>query len=281
MKRLLLIFLTVLVAAACREAHFPEDDGAVDEMVVEGWIDSGMPPIVFVSAPVKAVDNLQSATSLSDVNLRHARVSVECDGKTYPLTCRYSEAFFLRFYFTTNDLRGEVGKTYRLKVEYRDMVAEAVTTITQPKELEGIGVEPEEPGSDMYSIKASLHNNSGEELYYKFFVWNTNRDSSYASSYSETFSSEGREEDVCVTVKGGAHISGEETEYSFHKGDVVKVKLATMDSDAFDFWRNFDQNSTCLRFPVISVYRNCRGNVSGALGYWVGYGIKEYTVCVE
>lgn len=280
MKKAVLICLAVILAASCRKAYFPEE-AEMDTMVVEGWIDSGMPPIVFVSTPVKAVDNLRASTSLSDVNLRHAKVTIECDGQTYPLTCRYSEAYFLRFYFTTSELIGEVGRSYHLRVEYLDDVAEAVATITPPKEIDKLTVVRAENEPDSYSIQAYLHNDTSKREYFKFFVWNTTEDSSYASSFSETFSNEGAAEEVCVTVKGSTRLTTEGAEVNFHKGDTVKVKLATMNSEAFEFWKGFDQNSTCLRFPIISVFRNCQGNVNGALGYWIGYGTNEYTVCVE
>lgn len=281
MRKFLYILFASIVLSACDEAFIPDSGEAQPPLVIEGWIDSGYPPIVFVSSAILAVEGAEKPVDMQESVLRHAKVSVECDGKTYPLTCRYSDSYLTRFYFTTSELCGEAGKTYSLKVEFKGRTATAVTSILPPTPVELFEVEESSTTEGLYSIFATIENNPATVSYHKFFVWDTNVETAYASSYSKTFSNEGAGDRYRISVKRAVRLPDLEGDIEYNMGDVVKVKFATMDEDAFRFWSNYDQNAFCLRLPIISVYRNSRGNVNGALGYWIGYGVSEYEICIR
>ena len=60
----------------------------------------------------------------------------------------------------------------------------------------------------------------------------------------------------------------------FHRGDRVAVKLATLEEPMYDFWSQYTNiyNSTGTMIPTTP--DNLAGNVTGAIGYWAGYGIS-------
>jgi len=62
------------------------------------------------------------------------------------------------------------------------------------------------------------------------------------------------------------------------ENDTVMVKFTAIDDDAYEFWRNFEDMADLSRNPLFPVVKNLHSNVSGALGYWFGYGSTFYLV---
>ena len=63
--------------------------------------------------------------------------------------------------------------------------------------------------------------------------------------------------------------------------DKVWVKLATLDDASYDFWRSFEDLVALSRVPLMPVAENLKSNVTGALGYWCGYGSEVYSVSID
>lgn len=57
-----------------------------------------------------------------------------------------------------------------------------------------------------------------------------------------------------------------------HPGDTIALKLATMERPLYEFWSSF-ANYESSAGTVFSAPTNVKGNVTGAIGYWAGYGI--------
>lgn len=72
---------------------------------------------------------------------RDAVVTVSDGEKTVQLEGQVNLGIFPPYYFTTTQMKGEVGKTYTLRVEYQDYVATASTTIPQPVPIEKLYVD--------------------------------------------------------------------------------------------------------------------------------------------
>ena len=70
-------------------------------------------------------------------------------------------------------------------------------------------------------------------------------------------------------------------EYYYSMGDSVNFKLASLESNAYEFWYKFDENNMFSHVALMPYYNNLVGNISGGLGYWFGYGIKKYQLRIE
>ena len=58
----------------------------------------------------------------------------------------------------------------------------------------------------------------------------------------------------------------------FHAGDVVRVKLCTMDEASYRYWKDYEALSTLSNNPFFPMTTNPTSNMVGAYGYWAGYG---------
>lgn len=280
MRRIPVILTIMLLSALSCTKEGPEKAGD-SQLVIEGWIESGKAPVVFVTASIEASTEKRKISDLSDNILRYAKVSVEHDGTVYPLSARLKDSYFLKSYFTSGRVIGEVGGEYRLRVEWDGKVATAVTTVPEPRELITIRAEQASISDTLFTIKASFYDNPQKKEYYKFFTRVNSLGESYSPAYLGDF--EGTESDYRfdVSVNKGSHLPEVSSEIYFKRGDDVSVKFATSDSISYNFWKNFEQNSLASIIPIVTYFGNCEGNIEGGLGYWAGYGITEYNLCVE
>lgn len=277
--RLSIILLIASVSFSCSKSV--EQPSFDPPLVVEGWIESGKTPVVMLTSGIEASPEKRTYESLTDEVLRYAKVSIEHNGRIYPLSSRLSDEFTLQNYYTTGDLRGEVGQTYRLDVEWNGKKASAVTTIPEPVPIQSLEVAPVGSGDSLFVFKAKLKNKLPEIGYYKFFTRIANRRPGFFPALMGTFSNLDRTDPIEYTVQGGLEFFDENGLAYFHRHDTVSVKLATMEEPLFRFWREVEQNALCAVLPAVTFNSNIPSNVEGAKGYWAGYGITEETLCVE
>ena len=138
MYRLLFPLLLVFFCLSCEETEVKQ---APAQLVVEGWIDSGGFPIVKLTTTVPISKRLQSTDSLDRFLLRWAKVTVSDGTREVVLTGMPHRDYFPPYIYTTSDMRGEVGKTYTLRVDFQNFHAHAVTTIPKPVGLTSIKAE--------------------------------------------------------------------------------------------------------------------------------------------
>lgn len=280
MFKRIIISLTLLLSLLSCGKEGPSRAGD-SQLVIEGWIESGKAPVVFVSSSIEASLEKRELMELSDKILRYAKVTVEHDGTVYPLSARLSQTYFLRNYFTSGRVVGKVGEEYRLRVEWDGKVATATTVVPQPRDLDTLMIVPSEASDTLFAVKARFHDNPGRKEYYKFFSKVVEDGTGYGPSYLGDFEGTAGDYNFDVFVNRSSHLPKIFSEIYYKKGENVYVKFATCDETIYSFWKNFEENSMSSIMPVVMYFGNCRGNIEGGLGYWAGYGIKEYSICVK
>lgn len=276
MRRLLLYLSAVLAFQACGNDRLESD--SIEELVVEGWIESGHAPVVLVSSSLPVSSTPQPVSDITEHILRYAEVYIEHDGGREYLTARLSDRFMIRNYFTSPTLRGEPGRTYRLHVSWLDYEASAVCTIPEPVAIDTAYFE-KAVGDASYVAKMSFHNDPAAGRYYQTFLRTGASSNAYRAVYFTTL--DGAAVDTYVTETFMKPVSGslfntadflDLKDVYLHPGDTVALKLATIERPMFDFWSSFADYENSAG-TVLSVPTNVKGNVTGAVGYWAGYGI--------
>ena len=67
----------------------------------------------------------------------------------------------------------------------------------------------------------------------------------------------------------------------FSKSDTVVVKLAHVNSEAFNYWKDIQGSVSFSTSMFMPVSTNVQSNVTGGIGYWQGYGISTRTVIIN
>jgi len=273
-KYLSVLFLAVFFACS------PVSEVTEDGLVVEGWIENGLPPVVMLTTTVTPSEEFQSINSLEDHVLKWATVTVSDGTKEVVLMGKPDKNYYPPYIYTTSYLLGEAGKTYTLKVDYLDYHAESETTIPEPLELDSLAITQVTDTS--FSVAAFLTDRPVTEDYYRFFLRIEGRDDTYVPSMNGTFSdAELGSSQAEIPLVVNRSLSHWDYRQGFRKGEKVHVRLSTMDRSSWLFWADFETVSALAGSPVFPGRYNLRSNVVGAEGYWAGYGSKYYTLTIE
>lgn len=284
MNRFLFVSMAALTAAllllaACGRGF---DDVAGPQLVVEGWIDSGRFPVVMVSRTVPITDDYQSTDNLAASVERWARVTVSDGERVAVLVGMADEGYFPPYVYTTSDLRGVPGRTYRLTVDCPDGThAEAVTTIPEPAAIDSLAFVPAPEADTLRQLYAYVGGGRAGADRYRVFTQVLGSPYGYRPAYlglatGEMLPANGR----MPVNRGRLNMEHDFTPY-FAVGDTVMVKLARIDGDAYRFWRGYEDMMELSRNPLFPVTANLHSNVSGALGYWFGYGSAFGSVVIS
>lgn len=280
----IIFFIAFLSLSACEDQD-PTASGDTMPIVVEGWIENGGSPVVIVT---HAVNLTADSVSFDNFIEKWCRVSVYDGDTRYLLTGTVNKDYTPSFIFTSSPLKGKTGHSYRLMIEFEDRIIESTSAIMDApviSRLEPIAVESNDT---LFSIRAFV---SGivPERHYKVFVKSGKEDTRYYGSFLGTFSGNEYDDSKGLTITKGIHAVYDEDTFShyFSKGDVVRVKIASMQPEMYNFWKIYDNNvslSNNLLFtftsnlPTNLIMTNSGADIPTPLGYWAAYGISESAI---
>ena len=277
MKRLLGILVACVCCFSCVDIRLSE---AESELVLEDWIEEDGFPVVLLSTSVPVTTGSKDMESLQEHIVRWGKVVISDGDKEVVLTGGPDERFIPPYSYTTAKMRGQAGKTYTLKAEYKDRRITASTTIPQSKELEYLRTEQVSPGK--YKIVAGMKDDSSGKDFYKFFVKREGKDSAYMSSFRGLVNDEVLTDGVNeVSVYNGISVRESDFDQYFEEDDVVYVRFSTMDEASWIYWDGFEEIQSLSRNPFFPVSNAIRSNVTGGLGYWAGYGSTYYRLPIS
>lgn len=252
------------------------DEASGEALVVEGWIANGEYPVVMVSTTVPVSEQEQDTRSLSDHVDHWARVTIDDGSRTVTLMGMYDKRYMPPYIYTTTDMTGRVGATYRLTVESGGRRAEAVTTIPAPVALDTIEREtsPDQPlGHQFYAV---FRNPGGQGRYVLFYMVGRKAQQPALSTmgiFDNTMIGEGV---VRYPVNISDNLVEDRRDSLFdERPQYLCVRLATIDAAAYSFWRSFQDTYTMSGNFLMPYTRPLAGNVAGAYGCWCGMGVSE------
>ncbi len=273
-KRILLLLLTALVPLSCEKSVSPGES----RLVVEGWIENGGHPMVMLSEsfPVELNKEISAEDMLRNL-VKWAKVTVSDGDRTVTLTGMVDESYFPPYVFTTGSMTGEVGKTYSLRVEYKDYVALAETTIPAPVPLDTVYVAAVK--DSVCHVVCGFTDPPESGNCYKFFTRTTGKDTRYHPSVLAQLDDSQLHGYTEVFLYSTLRLMDLISQPNLRQGDELWVKMCTMSPKSFQFWKNFE---TTLLSNVFNMdfWVEDQSNIQGGLGYWIGYGVDR-EVCLQ
>lgn len=273
----LLLIIWGILQIGCADSPYDTDG---PQLVVEGWIDAGGHPIVFVTTSLPFTSTDKNQTDFSSHILNWAKVTVSDGEQTVVLTGRVMRNYPIPYGFTTGQMRGQVGKTYKLTVDYADYHAQAITTIPHPCPIDSFRYALLTKADTLFELRAyASHLNLPTGGACKFFVMRRGKDKHYLSCNMGLFAAQAVSPHAVFPVLQGHRLrNGKHDKYSpyFSTSDTLLVKFATLDAAAYHFWKSYEENLSLSSSPFFGSANALQGNINGALGYWCGYGTQEY-----
>lgn len=259
-----------------------EDFSNVRKVVIDGYIEQGQYPIVYLTYSSGFYEPVDSA-SLQELVLTTARVAISDGNETEVLTLFRNKEVYPPFFYRATDIRGEVGKTYTLEVSSRGEVYTATTTIPEPVALDSAWIEPDMDIDTLGNLWVRFQDQKGVKNYYRTFVQVRGEDEDFVPSYQSTlsdrtFNGEVYDHPVLRLPESFIEI---DNDVLFKKGDTIRLRFCAIDEPHFTFWRTLERELYLVGNPFGSSGNEISSNIKGsapALGIWGGYTATYETI---
>lgn len=278
MFRRIMYILSLLLLMACHKESYDTHE----EIVVEGWIESGSAPVVLLSRTfvVELGDDVDGETSIV---LPWGKVTVSDGSNEVVLTGDYDERYFPPYIYSTSRMKGVPGRTYYLRVEYGDRVLTSQTTIPLPDSLEALTVTPCADVDSMYQITAYFDDDPSTKDYYMFLTRIFNRETRFYPSFLGVLDDERLAQKNQQVVQPGIHfLTSANNKYRpyFHADDSVQIKFARIDATTYAIHKAYHEMVSLASNPFFTSDISMPTNIEGGVGYWCGYAVTKYNVVI-
>ncbi|MCS6990892.1 MAG: DUF4249 domain-containing protein [Chitinophagales bacterium] len=278
--RFYLLIAAGLLASCTRELDI-ELPSSATQLVVEGRIETGSPPVVLLSRSSSFYDDfiLDSAANYF-VSGAHIVVSDGTDSvilaEVFIDTAGVSIPVYVGFGFL-----GQEGKTYQLRIKVEGKVLRAVTSIPKALPLDSLWWETMPESDTLVRLLCRFTDPPEPENYVRYF---TKRNAEpFMPGFNSVFEDDlvnGQSFDF--PLDRGVDRNNPETfeHYGlFYRGDTITVKWCAIDAAHFEFWRTLEfelgGQGSPFAAPVI-----IKSNIEGGLGIWGGYAPSYHQLIV-
>lgn len=261
------------------------DFGNIDfepQIIVEGWIENeGVAHVCLTQSLTLNMDS--EDTNMSHIAIRWAKVTVSNGTEEEVLTGRMDSRYTPPFIYQGNRIKGEVGKTYTLKVEYSGKTVTASTTIPPVVAINQLSVTPCSESDTLYQIQIKFKDDPAHTDYYKAFSQVLPDETRFYSSFMGTLSDEVlyNQEATLQVNKGMRYTKLEKYTPYYSINDTVLVKLTHLPEDGFRFWSDYENEIINGKNPLFPSTTNVSTNIQGGKGIWCGYGNDTRLVTIK
>lgn len=301
----LMVIILLGLLSSCEEDMKLDLPPAQQKIVVEGYIEQGLPPVVLLtySAPYFSKVNV---SDISAYFVHKATVQVFDDaGNRFDLkevasdTLPAMYASLLNaqlghdslavqtYYFYTVDpahpLLGKAGHRYDLHILADDKTLSASTSIPTLVPLDSIWWQAmtDPAKKDFVEVIAGVNDPDTLGNYYRYFT-QRGKEPYYpglASVYEDTYTNGTHFPFPLQRGQSPASQPDLNTYGLFSRGDTINVKWCSIDRSTFLFWRSAELQLGSAGNPFSTLVR-ANNNIQGGLGIWAGYGASYYKIVI-
>jgi hypothetical protein len=270
------------VLISCNNDDISKQISVESKIVVEGSIEEGDVAKVVLSRSVPIGAAVDSTTILNYV-IRSAKVTVSDGEKEEVLRLKRDNDRIPPFVYLGSEIIGEAGKTYTLKIEYLNKRIAGTTTIPQSVPILSADYIKDNPTDNNGYVFIKFNDPINEKNFYQVETLLDKHDSIYIPAlYGNLNDVNFNAPEISFQIFRGKSFSFEDhSDYkpNFEDGDLIYVKLRTMDKAGFEFWNSWQNEIINGQSPIFPNTTSLKSNIYGGIGIWSGYG--QQTVLVR
>ena len=283
LRNITLIVSSLFLFSSCEKEiklKLPEQER---KLVVEGWIEQNKPAVVILTKSSSYFDSINQAALLGSI-VTDATVSVSDGVTTEQLICSSVDFFPLKSYLGST-LKGEIGKTYSLSVDWQGKHYSSVTTIKKTAKWDSLWFELKPDDDSLGNVYGRATDDGTVYNYYRAYTKILHVDSDFVPIYGSVwddkfFSGQTLTGQLYHGIASNIVPPDENNKRGLYYkiGDSVVTRLSTMDSISFAFWKAAESEIYSGGNPFSSTTSVPTNIVGGALGCWTGYGSTYDTI---
>jgi hypothetical protein len=296
MKQFLYLIVIAIFFSSCEEnisLDLPREDPRV---VVDGYIETGLPPYVLLSRsssyfdPINpgALNSFAESGAFVTINDGFNTVQlIELDTVVNGISLR---GFYAALDSVTNlpTMFGEEGRTYKLTIITKDNQRLSSTAKLQPHiELDSTWFKVQENLDSLGFAWANLTDPDTIGNCYRWMAKRITKDDLFLAPVGSAFEDKfiNGQSFVFNAFRGQIPNSTNpddinDEEGLFKKGDTIIVKFCTVDRGTFEFWRDAETQTSNNGSPF-AVPSNVKSNITGGLGVFATYSPAYDTIIAQ
>jgi hypothetical protein len=256
--------------------------GYTQKIIVEGTVETGEYPRVYLTLNVPLWKTLDSATVLDHV-IRYAKVSVSDGITTEILTSKWDKTHFPPYVYTATEMKGIEGRNYSLKVEYSGYTVYSNTLLPTATTIDSVHFQPS-PATDTLKIMSvwlniDKRNATGFRIFTK-----KQQDKRYIETpivFNNDLILNGVQKFNLSPQPEKTDSSYREGKY-FAVGDIVDIKLCTIDKVSTLFFNDLSLYSSLSNNLFTSEVKPIKSNITEpGFGIWYGSGVRYFRCVVK
>ncbi|OUL62046.1 DUF4249 domain-containing protein [Flavobacterium sp. AJR] len=268
-----ILFLLIIVVCSCNNDTFSDGIKLESKLAVEGWIEEGDGARVILSRTIPINDVIDSTNVLDHV-IRSAKITVSDGETTEVLRVRNDDDRVPPFVYFGSEIIGKAGKVYTLKVEYLNRVLEATTSIPKTVPIISATYEKKNVSDTAGYAFIKFDDPVNEKNYYQIATKIDKKEPIFVPAFYGNLDDEKFEtHSVSMQINRGILLFPK-TKFTpyFTDGDLIFVKLRTMNKEAFDFWNSWQNEIVNSKNPIYPSNTSLKSNIKDGVGIWAGYG---------
>lgn len=268
-----------LLFLSCNQDEFSDSSEASSKIVVEGWIENNdyAQVILSLSIPISAI--VDSTTVLNNV-IRSAKVTISDGESIEVLRLKRDSDRIPPFVYYGSDIIGKEGKEYTLKIEYLNKVIQAKTVIPAVVPLKKAYYEKEKAQDTTGYVHIEFDDPILEKNYYQVTTRIDNEEPIFVPAFYGNLNDDNfTSSTVMMQINRGVLVFPK-TKFKpyFTDGDLIYIKLRTLNKETYDFWNSWQNEIVNGRNPIYPANTSLKSSIMGGLGSWVGYGQSTLVV---
>ena len=290
---LAILSLTISSFYSCEKNVTVDIPEAEERIVIEGYIETGTQPFILITRTLPFFGEI-NVNNLVQNSIQGAIVII--DNGTIIDTLDQIPGYGI---YTTSQILGETGKTYKLKVIAEGKTLTSETEIPQPIALDSTWWKVDGQKDSLGFLWSHLSDPDTLGNCYRFFARRINR-YTYGDNIGDV------KDSIFYPPVGGSvfedrYINGKSFDLSFprgtytgsdkedddnderiyfKRGDTIVVKFCAIDRSHFEFWRTEESQISSNGNPFGSP-QPVHSNITGGLGVWGGYSTTYDTVIAQ
>lgn len=282
MYKVFSFLLFALVFVACNPDLDYTVKGYTQKIIVEGIVETGEYPRVYLSLNVPLWKTLDSATVLEHV-IRYAKVTISDGVNTEILTSQWDKAHFPPYVYRATEIIGVEGRSYNLKVEYSGYTVNSTTFLPKGTPVDSVQVQPTAVSDTLRLLSVWLNIDKFTETGFRIFT-KKQQDKRYIETpivFNNEFSLSGVQKFNLSPQPEKTDSSYLEGPY-FALGDTVDIKFCVLDRTTTVFFKDLSLFSTSFGNMFLNEVKPLRSNISEpGFGIWYGNAVRYYRCVVK
>lgn len=280
--RLVVFIGSIVFMLSCQPDLDYSIRGYTQKIIVEGIVESGKHPVVYLSLNVPLWKNLDSASVLEHV-IRYAKVTVSDGINTEILTSKWDKTHYPPYSYNATEMLGEEGKTYQLKVEYSGYTVYASTFMPYGTGIDKVQCTASPLSDTLKVLSVWLDIDKLKRTGFRIFT-KKQSDKRYIETplvFNENLQLNGLHQFNLSPMPNTKDSSFREGKY-FASGDTVDIKVCALDSVSTSFFNGLSMYSTIAGNIFTSEVKPLKSNITEpGFGIWYGSASRYFRYVVK